>query len=168
MFYPSGLTIPAEGCWRLSLRSGSRRWTLHVRAITPPAEPRCDTSRLGRGPNPDDPGPPNWVAATPASSGIFASFSIPGVDGAAIYAGGLWPNGANTKILWLVTNGHDPQLRIRGVRLDGLESFRQSAPAVSPAGVYPSIVVVPTPGCWLIVSRSGSRGGAMVVRALVP
>lgn len=171
VFYPSSLTIPSAGCWRVTLRSGTRSWTLHVRAIDPPAQARCDTSRVWHGSNPLG-GPPTWVAASPASAGIYASFSvtIPGVEGAAIYAGGRSPDGGNTKILWLVRgNGRDGQIRVRGVRLDGPESFQLSASAaISPPGAYPSIPVVPTAGCWLFVVRTGNVGGAFVFRAVAP
>jgi hypothetical protein len=171
-FYPSSLRVPSVGCWRLTVRTGTRSWTLHVRAVEPPAAQRCDTSRVQHGPNPLDSGLPPWVAAAPAPASVFATFSVkvPGVDGAAIYAGGTTPGGANTKILWLVRgNARDGQIRIRGVRLDGPELFHlEASAAISPPGVYPSIPVVPTPGCWLFVARSGSVGGAMVFRAVAP
>ena len=104
--------------------------------------------------------------------GIYATFSVSvaGVEGAAIYAGGVWPTGGNTKILWLVrSNARDGLIRVRGARLDGPELFRLEAnAALSPPGVYPSIPVVPTAGCWLFVARSGGVGGAFVFRALAP
>ena len=132
----------------------------------------CDTSRVHRDPNPFDPGIPPWVAAAPAAVGIYATFSVTvaGVEGAAIYAGGSWPEGGNTKILWLVrSNARYGEIRIRGQRLDGLESFGLTAnAAISPPGVYPSIPVVPTPGCWLLAARSGGVGGVFVFRALAP
>jgi hypothetical protein len=173
-FYPSGLTIPSAGCWRLTLRSSARSWTLHVRAIDAPVEPpthlRCDTSRVWYGPNPVDPGIPAWVRSSPPGSGISATFSvtIPGIEGAAIYVGGRSPDGGNTKILWLIgSNARDGQIRVRGARLDGPESFQFSASAaLGPPGAYPSIPVIPTAGCWLFVIRSGSVGGVMVFRAI--
>jgi hypothetical protein len=168
--YPSGLAFPTPGCWRLSLRSGSRRWTLDVQAIAPPAAPRCDTSAVQQGHHPVDPSFSEWVEVSPRSAGISGvySVSVPGVAGAAIYAGGRRPDGGTTKILWL-TRERWSVLKIRGTQLDGGSVFAQSVrPAVgsSPGGAFPSIVVVPTPGCWALTARADPRGGVLVIRAL--
>jgi len=166
-FYPSDLTVPTAGCWRITLRTGSLRWTVRVLAIEPPAGVRCDATAVQRGANPVDPGVTGqWVAATPASTGINGGLFIPGIDGAAIYAGGRWPDGANTKILWR-TAGIISGLQISAIRLDGTESFEQIlARTAVPWGIYPSIVNVPVPGCWLLTLRGGGRGGVIVLRAL--
>lgn len=166
-FYPSDLTVPSAGCWRITLRTGSARWTLHVRVVEPPSGPRCEPSRVGSGANPVDPGATGpWVAASPPSTGINGGLFVPGIDGAAIYAGGRWPDGANTKILWR-TAGIISGLRIWGTRLDGTQSFEQTlARDATPWDIYPSIVNVPVPGCWLLTVRGGGRGGVIVVRAL--
>ena len=167
LFYPSDLTVPAAGCWRITLRTGSLHWTVQVLAIEPPGGPRCDATAVQRGANPVDPGVTGqWVAATPASTGINGAGFIPGVDGAAIYAGGRWPDGANTKILWR-TAGILGGLRISATRLDGTETFQQTLASIAtPWGIYPSIVNVPVPGCWLLTLRGAGRGGVIVLRAL--
>jgi hypothetical protein len=170
-FFPSGILLPSAGCWRLTLRSGGRRWTIDVEAIEPPATPRCDTSAVESGRNAVDPFFTRWVSLTPRSSRIFGTFSvwIDGVEGAATYAGGRWPNGANTKILWLVDNPPSGRLELRGVRLDGPGSFQQTESAAgSPTYAFPSIVVVPEPGCWLVHAQNGARGGVLVIRVLAP
>ena len=166
-FYPSDVTVPAAGCWRITLRTGSLRWTLQVLAIEPPGGLRCDPTAVGSGANPVDPGVTGqWVAAQPASTGINGGLFIPGVDGAAIYAGGHWPDGANTKILWR-TAGILGGLRISAMRLDGTETFQQTLASIAtPWGIYPSIVSVPVPGCWLLTLRGAGRGGVIVLRAL--
>jgi hypothetical protein len=168
--YPSGLALPTPGCWRLSLRSGSRRWTLDVQAIAPPSAPRCDTSDVRTGQHPVVPSFSEWVEVSPRSAGISGvySVSVPGVAGAAIYAGGRRPDGGTTKILWL-TRERWSVLKIRGTQLDGGSVFAQSVrPAIgsSPGGAFPSIVVVPTPGCWALTARAGPRGGVLAIRAL--
>jgi hypothetical protein len=169
--FPSELQLPSAGCWRLSLGSGDLRWTLDVRAIAAPAAPRCDTNAVRTGRHPVDGSlPPQWVELSPRSAGITGTFSVsvPGVTGAAIYAGGQWPDGANTKILWVTRVPWDV-LRVRGTRLDAHGSFEFSARAASagtPGGFYPSIPVIPEPGCWALVARSGPRGGVLVIRAL--
>jgi hypothetical protein len=171
-FFPSGLTLPTAGCWRLSLRSGDLRWTFDVRALEAPAAPRCDTNAVRTGRHPVDGTIAQWVELSPRSSGISGTFSvsIPGVPGAAIHAGGRWPNGANTKVLWITRAPWDV-LRLQGTRLDAEGAFEQTARAANasaPGGFYPSIVVVPDVGCWLLRARSGPRGGVLVIRALPP
>ncbi|MBA2461267.1 MAG: hypothetical protein H0V45_05810 [Actinobacteria bacterium] len=169
-FYPSGVTIPTPGCWRLTLRTGRLRWTLHVLAVEPPGEARCDTTSVRSGRNPVDGTFTRWVAATPAASVITAALSlhVPGIEGAAIYVGGRAPDGSNTKVLWLA-RGNGMPLRLWWTRLDGPETFQQILNAAGGVtGAYPSIPVVPTPGCWLLRVRVDGRGGVIVLRALAP
>jgi hypothetical protein len=170
-FFPSGITLPSAGCWRLTLTSGSRRWVLHARAIGPPAQPPCDTTAVGSGPNRVDPFFTTWIAASPARARIYGAFSVslPGVEGAAIYAGGRFPDGrTNTKVLWLVDDPHTA-LTVTGRRLDARGSFRQVVEAAaSPAYAFPSILVVPEAGCWLLRLRTSGSGGVVVMRALAP
>jgi hypothetical protein len=169
-FFPSELLLPSPGCWRLTLRSGGRIWTLDIEAIAPPEGPRCDTTRVDQGQNPVDPFFTRWVTLTPRSSRIYATFSVTvdGVAGAAMYAGGRWPGGANTKILWILDEPFGGFLELRGTRLDAHGSFEQRLRPVVPAYAYPSIVVVPEPGCWLVTAQNGPRGGVLVIRVLPP
>jgi hypothetical protein len=168
-FFPSGILLPSAGCWRLTLRSGGRRWTLDVAAIEPPAAPRCDTNVVESGRHSVDATLTRWVSLTPRSTRISATFSVfvDGVEGAAMYAGGHWPSGANTKILWIVAYPLGGKLlELRGLRLDDQGSFQQAARRVYPQYAYPSHVVVPEPGCWLVHAQTGSRGGVLVIRVL--
>jgi hypothetical protein len=171
-FFPSGLRLPTAGCWRVTLRSGRLRGTFDVRAVDPPATPRCDTNAVRTGRHPIDGTIAQWVDLTPRSEGISGTFSVsvPGTAGAAIYAGGRWPNGANTKVLW-ITRSLVGTLRVRATRLDAHGSFELSARAAStstPGGFFPSIPVVPEPGGCALVVQSGPHGGVLVVRALTP
>jgi hypothetical protein len=167
-FFPSGITLPATGCWRLTLTSGSRRWVLHAHAIDRPAERPCDPTPVRHGTNPVDEFFTTWIAATPGRARIYGTFSVslPGVEGAAIYAGGRFPDGrTNTKVLWLVDEPSGA-LTITGRRLDAQGSFEQvERAAASPAYAYPSILVVPEAGCWLLKLRTSGRGGVFVMRA---
>jgi len=163
-FFPSGITLPTAGCWRLTLASGSRRWVLHAEAIEPPSEARCDTTIVGSGPNPVDSSFTTWIAATPARARIYGTFSVslPGVEGAAIHVGGR-------KVLWLVERPAG-LLHVRAVRLDGPQAeLRQSlSPASSPVYAYPSRLELPEAGCWLLRLRTSGRAGVVVMRALDP
>jgi hypothetical protein len=161
-FYPTGVNIPSAGCWRLTLRSGRRSEAVVVQAIEPPAERPCDLSRFGS----------DGVRATPLSSGIVAGW---GRDwrtadgGALLYTGGKTPDGGNTKVLWRVERRYESSIKLLGRRLDGPETFEQTQPmAASEPGAFPSRVVVPTPGCWSLIVRTGHIGGVIVFRAVVP
>jgi hypothetical protein len=57
-----------------------------------------------------------------------------------------------------------------GARLDGPGSFRQSFPAAAADDgtiVYPSIVDIPTAGCWAVRVTIGGRTGLAVFNAVV-
>jgi hypothetical protein len=158
-FYPTGLTIPTAGCWRLTLRSGVRRETVVVRAIEPPAERPCDLSRVD----------PDGIRATPAASGLVAGWRWQTEDGGALmYTGGKTPDGGNTKVLWRAERAHESFVEIFGRRLDRAGSFDQRLQEVFPRGFFPSHLVVPDAGCWLLTVRSGRMGGVIVFRAVAP
>jgi hypothetical protein len=159
-FYPTGITVPSAGCWRLTLRSGRRTEAVVVQAIEPPAGRPCDLSQGGS----------DGVRATPASSGILAGMPWRTADGGALlYTGGKTPDGGNTKVLWRVERRYESFIQLFGRRLDGPETFEQTRPmAASEPGAFPSIVVVPSPGCWSLTVRSGQTGGVIVFRAVDP
>lgn len=85
-----------------------------------------------------------------------------------IYAGGELPNGGSTKILWVVRRPFSSTLVVTGRRLDGPGAFEQAGgSARGPSGVvFPSIVDVPSPGCWLLVLRNGRRSVRLAVEAI--
>jgi hypothetical protein len=65
------------------------------------------------------------------------------------------PDGPNNKILWIVRLAREGQpLSLDGHPLSGAGAVTMSQPAdSSPGEIYPSIVDVPTPGCWHFVLR---------------
>jgi hypothetical protein len=95
-------------------------------------------------------------------------------DGRALlYAGGRSPDGTNAKVLWRA-RPLGGTLVVSGSRLDGAATFRQEfkgAGGPTGAGYWPSTVVVPEPGCWLltvrIVGQTGAAGIA-VARVVSP
>jgi hypothetical protein len=106
-----------------------------------------------------------WMKAEPTSSGIVAYlfFVLPGFATTHTYrplhTGGGYPDGSTTKILWSINNPNaSVALEITGKKLSaGHETFQQTFPmASSPRGDYPSIVNVPTPGCWQLQIKSGT------------
>ena len=169
------LTLPAEGCWRLTVQSGKDRGVFVVRAVKPPDEQFCEPSPVYRSlPHPRY-GNVTWLPATPRRSEIAAVLfvsTLPDVDRAVIYAGGRAPEGWSTKFLWSSPRSRG-DLELAGRRLDGTGSFRQrlhSASSTDPpvtGDVYPSIVNIPTAGCWGLTLRSPGVAGFAVFQAVV-
>lgn len=173
--FPSIVKIPAAGCWRLAIKAGPLRATFFVRALEPPAERVCEPTPVFRHtPHPLF-GDITWMPATPRSSGIVAALfvsTVPEADRALIYAGGRAPQGWNTKFLWWSPKPGG-QLRLAGRRMDGLGTFRQAEygawgtipPVTGP--IFPSIVEIPTAGCWAVTVSIGGRAGLVVFEAVV-
>lgn len=169
--FPSIVQIPSAGCWRLSVRSGSKHGTFVVRAVDAPVASFCEPSAVLRHtPHPRF-GDITWMPTTPRSNGIAAVrfvSTLPGAESAVIYAGGVAPEGWRTKFLWW-----SPQpaggVALDGWRLEGIGTFRQSFPAAASddGTVYPSIVEIPTAGCWAVRVTVGGRTGLVVFNAVV-
>jgi hypothetical protein len=72
-----------------------------------------------------------------------------------------------TKILWWVYGKGSPTLTIVGKRTDAAGSFRQTitGPSLADNTTFPSIVMVPAPGCWTLAIHSGSTTGSITFRA---
>jgi hypothetical protein len=85
-------------------------------------------------------------------------------DGLVIYAGGQRGDVA-TKILWTIRKGAGRVLRISGRRLDGNDSFSERWPGVG-GRKFPSIVRVPSAGCWQLSIVSGRVRASVVVQAV--
>jgi hypothetical protein len=170
--FPSRLTIPDAGCWRLALRSGRLRASVVVQAVARPGEPRCDPTPVIRG-DPPHPrfGRITWLQATPRTSGVaairFVSV-VPGASSAVVYAGGLSPEGWATKFLWWAPHPTGP-LVLTGRRIGGAGRFEQDfGSAASDDGVvFPSIVEIPTAGCWAVTVAMGQAAGLVVFQAVV-
>ena len=103
-----------------------------------------------------------WSRADPLSSQVtaFLFFMEPTYKQTHTYqplhTGGRYPDGSrNTKILWILdaSNSSDTAT-ITGVKVSSRhETFQQTlslAGSATPGANYPSIVNIPTPGCWQI------------------
>jgi hypothetical protein len=164
-WYPSGLKVPQPGCWQLTLRTKGWLREVVVEAIEPPAKGTCDAT-----PVPES----APLALIPRRSGIVTGWGpwMTPEGGALLYTGGRTPEGGNTKILWRTTRDASfpsGELTLRGTQLDGAGTFRQTFSEVSPSGHWPSIPIVPNPGCWLFTVRIGGQRGAagiLVVRVV--
>jgi hypothetical protein len=115
-----------------------------------------------------------WIVATPVSAGItghlFYGRTVHG-PAAALHIHGTMPDGGATKILWVIRAGAvGPVLVITGHNRTGAGRTQQAFPAASGGGVagtpYPSIIDVPTPGCWQFRLRSGQVRGTVTMRVV--
>ncbi len=103
-----------------------------------------------------------WIAGRPASSRMLAYLFYYHPDPAAsdpravLYANGVTPQGGYTKILWIfLKRNRSHALVIRGYERATGATFVQR---VRGAGLYvPSIVDVPSAGCWDLRVRTASR-----------
>jgi hypothetical protein len=147
----SSLTFPSTGCWRLTVGDAS----IVARVVSVPKKRACGATVLEHG----------WALARPRSSGIKGGWPWQGFGPARLTTHGH--DGDNKmKVPWWIESG-GPSLDLVGTRLDASGSFRQAfSEALSPAGVYPSIVDIPAAGCWLLQLRTGKLAGAIVVRAV--
>ncbi len=155
-WYPSGIAVPAAGCWELTLRTDGWTRRLVVKAVDPAPEGTCDATPVGAD---------NSAKVLPSRSGISGLWSWKTPEGGALlYTGGKTPSGGNTKVLWRA-RPLGGTLVVTGSRLDGQATFRQEfRGAGGPAGYWPSIVVVPEAGCWLLTVRIvGQTGAAGIV-----
>src|SRR4051794_23605416 len=94
-----------------------------------------------------------WIHAGPVVGYLFY-YGANGpwktqADRVLISTHGQASGGAATKILWRVRGG-SKAVRIVGKRLDAAGTFRQRFPATQTGGgtFFPSIIDVPTSGCW--------------------
>jgi hypothetical protein len=158
--YPSGITVPTAGCWQLTMRTDGWTRKLVVKAVEPAPEGTCDATPVGTD---------NAARVVPARSGISGLWSWTTPEGGALlYTGGKTPAGGNTKVLWRA-RPLGGTLVVNGSRLEGVRAFRQEfRGAGGPPGYWPSIVVVPEAGCWLLTVRIvGQTGAAGIIVARV-
>ena len=116
-----------------------------------------------------------WIAASPTSTALVGHlFYYDGLNvwtqkrlpGLRIYSGGQSPDGRiSMKVLWELRRGGAMVLRVQGTRLDGSGTFSERLPSTG-ATQFPSIINVPTPGCWRLTLRAGRTKGYVSVLAV--
>jgi hypothetical protein len=155
----SQLQFPTAGCWRLTLWNisgfGHKVASVVARVVEVPKKLGCGATVLENG----------WAKARPRSSGIKGGWPWITAGPAQLTTHGH-DGDKNMKVPWWINRG-GPSLELVGMRLDAVGSFRQTfTEALSPKGVYPSIVDIPAAGCWLLRLRTGRLAGVLVVRAV--
>ena len=139
-------------------------------AVAVPVE--CHTTPIYLGHNTTIAGPEGvpWMKAEPPSSGIFGYLFFASPEASKnqayqpLHTGGQYPDGRSTKILWVIDSSNaSNSIEITGKKVSAIhETFQQSFPmALSPADNYPSIVNVPTSGCWQLQLKSGAITGTV-------
>ena len=108
-----------------------------------------------------------WIHAGPVSGYLFY-YGATGPwktepDRVLITPGGGISGSYATKILWHVRGG-STTVTLVGQRLDGIGRFRQRFPVTG--GFFPSILNVPSVGCWRITVSSGYQVGRFAFMAL--
>ena len=152
-------TFPSLGCWRLVLRSGSGTASVVARVIARPSSPGCGATRLESG----------SAFARPRASGIEGGWPWQ-LSGPASLTTHGHDGDHNMKVPWWVDRNWGGALELAGIRLDAQGSFKQqftiAGGVPGDRAVFPSIVDVPAPGCWLFRLRTGRLAGVLVVRAV--
>ena len=130
----------------------------------------CGTTQFFSGHGPDSAlgldGNP-WARAQPASAGFVAYMWAPPPQ--LVVASG--PDDPGTKVLWINTVVPRGPLAITAhpAGAPSPTATFHIEPASAPDGNYPSIIDLPTPGCWrLELSLSGAHGTLDVLVAPAP
>ena len=107
-----------------------------------------------------------WAYASPGISG-FVFGARHGATVLELPTGGAWADGQAAKVLWWPRKGGAARsITIRGRSFDGGGTFLQASRASSSG--YPSIVEIPSEGCWRLDIVTGRLRGTVVVRAVSP
>jgi hypothetical protein len=116
-----------------------------------------------------------WIAASPPSTGLVGHifyydsrnpWKRERRSPLRMYSGGESPDGRlNMKVLCELHRGRvPPLLDVLATRIDGPgSSFRQLPSTSSDASQFPSIIDIPTPGCWLLTLKAGATTGHVVI-----
>jgi hypothetical protein len=116
-----------------------------------------------------------WISASPRSTELVGhlfyydrrnAWTRERLSPLHMYSGGESPDGRlSMKILWELRRGSAPPLLdVLATRIDGPgSSFQQLPSTSSDASQFPSIVVVPTPGCWRLTLKAGTTTGHVVI-----
>jgi hypothetical protein len=177
--WPTGILVRSRGCYALQIDGSSFSVVVVFLALvdmlpSPTAHPAsggCGSTTVYVG------SPPEWLVDAAGGAGAPSTLpyfsSSPGLIGGFIFGNPLrvgHPNSPTNKILWAVATarkgaplniiGHPQVAAIPVVTF----SFPDNS---SPGEIYPSIVDVPSPGCWAFTLSWGTAQ-AQVQLAYVP
>jgi hypothetical protein len=147
------LRFPSAGCWRLTVRSPRGIAAVVARVVPEPESLACDATELESG----------SALVRPRSAGIRGGWPWQNAGPATLATHGH-DGDRNMKVLWRVRRNGGPLLQLAGTRLDAEGSFQQEFVRALPE-TYPSTVVIPAAGCWLLRLRTARLAGVLVVRA---
>ena len=116
-----------------------------------------------------------WITASPLSAELVGhlfyydrrnDWERERLSPLRMYSGGESPDGRlNMKILWELRRGGAPLLLdVLARRIDGPgSSFQQLPSTSSDASQFPSIIDIPTPGCWRLTLKAAATTGHIVI-----
>jgi hypothetical protein len=141
-------------------------------AVPVPVAGGCGGTQVFAGPGPDanlglSDNP--WAAATPTDAGIVGYFWYPPPE--VLFA--TDPTGDSPKVLWISHSEQAGQLSVTAHPLGASVPVVRFAfgAATSPAGNYPSLIALPSPGCWhfdLAIGATRATMDLMVASARPP
>jgi hypothetical protein len=117
-----------------------------------------------------------WIAASPRKARVigYLVYYAPGSavvlvhhPGVVMYTGGETPEGGATSIIWVPERNTGRYIYFRGRRLDGLGTFRQRS-SFGSAGTYPSVLRIPSAGCWKVTLHSRNLLAHVTFRVVDP
>jgi hypothetical protein len=116
-----------------------------------------------------------WIGASPPSIGLVGHlfyYDRPNTwererfSPLRMYSGGKSPDDRlSMKIRWELRRGSVPPfLNVFATRIDGPGSSHQRLPSTSSdPSQFPSIIDIPTPGCWRLTLNAGATTGHIVI-----
>jgi hypothetical protein len=116
-----------------------------------------------------------WIRASPPSIGLTGhlfyydrrnAWERERLSPLRMYSGGKSPDDrVSMKILWELRRGSVPPfLNVFATRIDGPGSSHQRLPSTSSdPSQFPSIIDIPTPGCWRLTLNAGATTGHIVI-----
>ena len=116
-----------------------------------------------------------WITASPLSAELVGhlfyydrrnAWKRERLSPLHMYSGGESLDGRlSMKILWELRRGSAPiLLDVLAQRIDGTgSSFQQLPSASSDASQFPSIIDIPTPGCWRLTLKAGATTSHVVI-----
>jgi hypothetical protein len=154
--------------WRLVISITAAALGAAACTSSPSAVPACKVSPVHRdhvpagvgGFSPGSVGTP-WIGNDQFVAVLFyARQANPDIP-----AHGGWSDGGSAKILWWA-DGSAAQLAVHGREATTAREFNQTFPTIG-NGQYPTVVTVPTPGCWTLDATIGNHQvGSITLRAV--
>jgi hypothetical protein len=109
-----------------------------------------------------------WVYGSPGIAGFVFGVRH-GATALELPTNGEWADGQTAKVLWWARKRTNARVVVvRGTSFDGGGTFLEKARAALSGGGYPSLVDIPSEGCWRLDVTLGKLHAHVTVRAVSP